>query len=89
MIEGGDRIATTGDGAALLVYNGSGASINVTVHITKTVDGVPIAGTRVTAVAAGAHEVIPLPAGIGDANDQVTFDLSATTSAGVAAFRIG
>lgn len=56
----GDIIADSGSGAFLVVANGSGGSINVTILNPNTEYGLDVAD-RVVPVAAGATKHIPLP----------------------------
>lgn len=56
---GGDTFKPTSDRAKLMVRNGSGASINVTVATPGTVGGLAIS-ERVMPVAAGAIAFLPL-----------------------------
>lgn len=59
---GGDRF-TPGPGVFLHVKNGSGSSINATLTVTSSTDGLVCGnGTRVVAVPAGADRKIPVPA---------------------------
>jgi len=90
--------APTASDMALMVKNGSGAPINVDVHIVTQVDGVavatPSAGlapARRVAVAAGHTEVIPVPDSVyadPSIGGLCTFDLSAYASVTMAAVRI-
>jgi len=56
---GGDTFKATSDRAKLLIKNDSGASINVTLTVVKTVVGL-VVPNRVVAVAAGVIKAIPL-----------------------------
>lgn len=55
---GGDN-APIGDGLALHVYNGGGASITVTIVTPGTIDGLSV-GDAALSVPAASHGVIPL-----------------------------
>jgi hypothetical protein len=66
---GGDRF-TPGARTFLHVKNGSGSSINATLTVTATVDGLVAGnGSRVVAVPAGADRLIPVPATTYQASD--------------------
>lgn len=82
---GGDRF-TPGSRTFLHVRNGGGSSINVTLTVTATVDGLPVGGgTRVVAVPAGADRLIPVPASTYQAADGLAdVAWSGTTSVTVA-----
>ena len=83
--------------AFLAVANGSGASINVDVHVPGTVDSLPVATptggaapARRVAVAAGHTELIPIPLDTyGGVSGLATFDLSAYASVTFCAVRVG
>lgn len=78
------------DGKTYLeVLNGSGASINVTLVISKTIDGVTSSG-KVIAVPAGERRKIgPFPADIyNQADGSVNVNFSAVTTVTVGAFRV-
>lgn len=55
----GDK-AATGSGALLLVQNGSGSVVTVTLAVPETVDGLPVQSRKI-AVPAGDLGLIPLP----------------------------
>ena len=48
------------DGATMLLAQNSGSTVvrDVTIHITKQVDGIPVTGTRVVPVAVGKTELL-------------------------------
>lgn len=83
--------APTGPGVALLVKNGSGSpiTVNLTVPGAITADGLPVTTPFPVVVAAGADDVIPLPAtryADPSISGQCTFGFSATpTTVSVAA----
>lgn len=81
-----------GNGVGLLVKNGSGASINVTVHVPAAIthDGLVIPN-RVVAVAAGSDAVIPMVAATyaDPVTGLATFDVSAITTVLCAVIAIG
>lgn len=66
---GGDRF-TPNTRTFLHVKNGSGVSINTTLTVTATTDGLVAGnGTRVIAIPAGADRLIPVPASTYQAAD--------------------
>lgn len=85
---GGDR-APVGDRTFLLVHNGSGSSINVTLDTTGLAfNGVAIPDT-VIAVAAGTDKLIPLRAEYAAASDSLAgIAYSAVTSVTVAVLSV-
>lgn len=85
---GGDEFVNTGK-EALIVNNGSGAPVDVTLTTPQTVNGLAVADRAVT-VAAGAQSVIgPFPKGLyNDANGKVQIAYSSATSVTVGVLRI-
>lgn len=84
---GGDKCAT-GAGVELLVKNGSGSSITVTMATPGTDDGLAIAD-RAIAVAAGAEGHIPVLDSYKDPSDGLAhITYSAVTTVTVAAVRV-
>ena len=80
---GGD-LAPVGSGRVLLIKNGSGSSMNVTMTTPGTVQGVSIADPELT-VAAGATGVIPLDSiykGT-DGNAAIAYSLATTVTVAV------
>lgn len=86
---GGDKV-DAGDHTALLVTNGSGSSINVTVAVPGNTKFGLAEPDVVVAVAAGATKLIgPLPVDLEDDTDRlVHVSYSAATSVTVAAIEI-
>lgn len=85
----GDTFSNTGK-EMILVNNGSGGSINVTITTPATVDGLAVADK---VIAVGNTKVAclgPFPKGIYDDNDDlVTFVCSSVSSVTVAVIRTG
>ncbi|NUR80721.1 MAG: hypothetical protein HOQ21_09795 [Dermatophilaceae bacterium] len=87
-------IVDAGNGAMLVVNNGSGASINVTILNPSTQEGLAV-GNRVVAVAAGATKHIPVtrqfkqPSDASVGPNQALVDYSAVASVTRAVIRNG
>lgn len=78
-----------GDCDFIIVINGSGGSINVTIPTPGTIDGEPIAD-RVVAVAAGASKIIGRFRSrvFAQTDGTIHIDFSAVTTVTVAAFKL-
>lgn len=84
---GGDQCAT-GDGVKLLVKNGSGSAITVTLVTPGTVDGDLAIADRTVSVAAGATTAIPMTDRYKDpATGLATVTYSSATTVTVAVIR--
>lgn len=82
----GNSVALS-DRRALLVINGSAASINVTQPTTATLEGLTI-GNRVIAVPAGATRYIRLSSAAVQPGGAVNVDYSAVTTVTVAVLEV-
>lgn len=86
---GGDKIAADSR-TFLVVKNGGGSSITVTVVTPATVSGLAVADLAVTVPNAGERWIGPFaPGAFADANGQASITYSAVTSVTVGAFRAG
>lgn len=85
-----DTIAGLGDGrTALLVKNGAGSSITVTVTSTAAVRAGLVQSNKAVTVAAGATALIAIdPTAYADNSGTATIGYSSTTTITSAAFRI-
>lgn len=79
-------LAPTGAGIGLLVKNASATSMNVTLPVTPTYDGLTVTA-RVVAVPSSTDALIPLPDSVYGSNP-TTVNYSATASVSVACIRI-
>src|SRR5687768_15002057 len=85
---GGGDSAPCGPGRALVVINGGGASVTVTVASPGTVSGLDVENPAVV-VSAGDTGILPLPRLLAGANGRAAITYSGVTSVSVAVVEVG
>lgn len=86
---GGDTFTNSDERAFVVVKNGGGSAITVTLDILTTVDGQAVTDPTVSVPASGERWIGPFPRNhYNNAQDKVTITYSSVTSVTVGVFRV-